>query len=87
MSNNPYTLDHCNDLSRIIGLDLLTDQGNKHVVVSQDYFSKLPMVCTVPNLTIVELLTKGIILFCSVQRLCWMIGTSLLSHLMWDFCS
>ena len=49
---------------RIIGLDIMdlpiTDQGNKHVVVFQDYFSKWPMAFAVPDQKtsrIVELLT------------------------------
>ena len=42
------------------------DQGNKHVVVFQDYFSKWPMVFAVPDQktnAIVELLTKEVIPF------------------------
>ena len=80
---------------QIIGLDIMdlpmTDQGNKHVVVFQDYFSKWPMVFAVPDqktTTIVQLLTKEVIPFCGVpEAVLTDRGTNLLSHLVLDVCS
>ena len=80
---------------QIIGLDIMdlpmTDQGNKHVVVFQDYFSKWPMVFAAPDqktTTIVELLTKEVIPFCGVPEAALTNrGTNLLSHLVLDVCS
>ena len=80
----------------IIGPDIMDllmtdDQGNKHVVVFQDYFSKWPMVFAVPDQktnTIVELLTKEVILFCGAPEAApTNRGTNLLSHLVQDVCS
>ena len=42
-----------------------TEQGNKHVDIFQDYFTKWPMVFAVPD-RIVKLLTKEVILFCGI---------------------
>ena len=80
---------------QILGLDIMdlptTEQGNKHVVVFQDYFTKWPMVFPVPDqktLRIVELLTKEVIPFCGVpEAVLTDRGTNLLSHLMLDICS
>ena len=80
---------------RILGLDIMdlpvTEQGNKHVVVFQDYFTKWPMVFAVPDqktVRIVELLTKEVIPFCGVpEAVLTDRGTNLLSHLMLDVCS
>ena len=80
---------------QIIGLDmmdlLVTEQGNKHVIVFQDYFSKRPMVFPVPDQKtsrIAELLTKEIIPFFGVpEAILTDRGTNLLSHLMLDICS
>ena len=80
---------------QIIGLDIMDlpriDQGNKHVVVFQDYFSKWPMVFAVPDQktnAIAELLTKEVIPFCSVpEAVLTDTGTNLLSHLVRDVCS
>ena len=77
---------------RILGLDIMdlpvTEQGNKHVVVFQDYFTKWPMVFAVPDqktVRIVELLTKEVILFCGVpEAVLTDRGTNFLSHLMLD---
>ena len=69
----------------------VTEQGNKHVVVFQDYFSKWPMVFAVPDQKtsrIAELLTKEIIPFFGVpEAILTDRGTNLLSHLMLDICS
>ena len=80
---------------QILGLDIMdlpaTEQGNKHVVVFQDYFTKWPMVFPVPDqktLRIAELLTKEVIPFCGVpEAVLTDRGTNLLSHLMLDICS
>ena len=80
---------------QIIGLDIMdlpvTEQGNKHVIVFQDYFSKWPMVFPMPDQKtsrIVELLTKEIILFfCVPEAILTDRGTNLLLHLMLDICS
>ena len=80
---------------QIIGLDIMylpmTDQGNKHVVVFQDYFSKWPTVFAVSDQktnTIVQLLTKEVIPFYNVPEAGLTDrGTNLLSHLMLDVCS
>ena len=69
----------------------ITDQGNKHVVVFQDYFSKWPMAFAVPDQKtnrIVELLTKEVISFCGVpEAVLTDRSTNLLSHLLLDICS
>ena len=81
---------------QIIGLDIMDlpitdDQGNKHVVVFQDYFSKWPMVFAVPDQktnAIVELLTKEVIPFYGAsEAVVTDRGTNLLSHLVRDVCS
>jgi len=80
---------------QILGLDIMdlpvTEQGNKHIVVFQDYFTKWPMVFAVPDqktVRIVELLTKEVIPFCGVpEAVLTDRGTNLLSHLMLDVCS
>ena len=82
-------------LFQIIGVDIMdlpvTEQGNKHVVVFQDYFTKWPLVFPVPNqkaLRLVELLTKEVVPFFGVpEALLSDRGTNLLSHLMLDVCS
>ena len=51
-----------------LGLDIKDlPQGNKHIVIFQDYFTKWPMVFAVPD-RIMELLTKEVILFCGVPE-------------------
>ena len=66
----------------------ITEDGNKHVVVFQDYFTKWPMVYPVPDqktTRLVELLTKEIIPFFGVpEALLSDRGTNLLSHLITD---
>ena len=72
-------------------LPMTDDQGNKHVVVFQDYFSKWPMVFAVPDQktnAIVELLTKEVIPFYGAsEAVVTDRGTNLLSHLVRDVCS
>ena len=69
----------------------VTEQGNKHVIVFQDYFSKWSMVFPVPDQKtsrIAELLTKEMIPFFGVpEAILTDRGTNLLSHLMLDICS
>ena len=81
---------------QIIGVDVMdlpiTEDGNKHVVVFQDYFTKWPMVYPVPDqktTRLVELLTKEIIPFFGVPEALLSAdrGTNLLSHLMTDVCA
>ena len=68
----------------------MTESGNKHVVVFQDYFTKWPLVYPVPNqkaIRLVELLTKEVIpLFGVPKALLSDRGTNLLSHVMSDVC-
>ena len=79
---------------QIFGVDLMelpaTSQGNKYVVVFQDFFSKWPLVFPVPDQKserIVKLLADEIIPFCGVpEALLSDHGTNLLSHLMLDVC-
>ncbi|KAL5481633.1 hypothetical protein EMCRGX_G021832 [Ephydatia muelleri] len=79
---------------QIFGVDLMelpaTSQGNKYVVVFQDFFSKWPLVFPVPDQKserIVKLLADEIIPFCGVpEALLSDRGTNLLSHLMLDVC-
>ena len=81
-------------LFQVIGLDLMelpvTSQGNRYVVVFQDFLTKWPMVDPVPDQTterIVKLLTEEIMPFFGVpEALLTERGTNLLSHLMLDDC-
>ena len=80
---------------QIVGVDIMdlpiTQQGNKHVVVFQDFFTKWPLVFPVSDqkaVTLVELLTKEVIPFFGVpEALLSDRGTNLLSHLMRDTCA
>ena len=79
---------------QIIGVDIMelpkTKQGNRYVVVFQDFFSKWPMVYPVPDQKtqrLVKLLTEEVIPFCGVpEALLSDRGANLLSHLMLDVC-
>ena len=79
---------------QIVGVDIMdlptTQQGNKHVVVFQDFFTKWPLVYPVPDqkaTTLVQLLTKEVIPFFGVpEALLSDRGANLLSHLMRDVC-
>ena len=80
---------------QILGVDAMdlpiTEKGNKHVVVFQDYVTKWPLVYPVPHqkeTRLVELLTKEVIPFFGVpEALLSDRGTNLLSNLMRDVCS
>ena len=67
------------------------EQDNKYLIVFQDYFSKWPMVFSMPDQEIsriAELLTKKIIPFIGVpEAILTDRGTNLLSHLMLNICS
>ncbi len=79
---------------QIVGVDVMdlpiTTQGNKHVVVFQDYLTKWPMVYPLPDqkaYRIARLLVDEIILFYGVpENLLSDRGTNLLSSLMKDLC-
>ena len=68
----------------------LTDRGNRHVLVFQDHFTKLPMVYPIPDQKsqrIVQILCDKIIPFFGVlEALLSDRGANLLSHLMMDIC-
>ena len=80
---------------QIVGVDIMdlptTQQGNKHMVVFQDFFSKWPPVFPVSDqktATLVQLLTKEVIpLFGVPEALLSDRGTNLLSHLMHNVCA
>ena len=80
---------------QIVGVDVMDlpmmEDGNKHVVVFQDYFTKWPMVYPVPDkktTPLVELLTEEVVPFFGVpEALLSDRGTNLLSHLMSDVCA
>ena len=80
---------------QILGVDIMdlpmTPQGNKHMVVFLDFFSKWPLVFPVSDqktTTLVQLLTKEVIpLFGVPEALLSDRGTNLLSHLMHDMCA
>jgi hypothetical protein len=60
-------------------------QGNKHVVVFQDFSSKWPLVSDQKTATLMQLLTKEVIpLFGVPEALLSDCGTNFLSHLMHD---
>ena len=64
-------------------------EGNKHVIVFQDFITKWPMVYPVPDqkALIVQLLAEEIVPFFEVQEaLLSDRGTNLLSHLVLDVC-
>lgn len=79
---------------QILGVDVMdlpkTAQGNKHVLVFQDLFTKWPMVYAMPDQKaerIARILVDEIIPFCGVpEALLSDRGTNLLSHLMYDVC-
>ena len=79
---------------QIIGVDImdlpLTANGNRHVVVFQDFLSKWPLVFPVPDQKaerLARLLVNEVVPFCGVpEALLSDRGTNLLSHLMTDVC-
>jgi len=68
----------------------ITTAGNKHVIVFQDYFTKWPIVCPLPDQKahrIARVLVDEVIpLFGMPEALLSDRGTNLLSHLMKDLC-
>ena len=79
---------------QIVGVDIMdlpvTSQGNKHVLVFQDFLTKWPMVYPIPDQKsqrIAEILVQDVIPFFGVpESLLSDRGTNLLSHLMLDVC-
>ena len=79
---------------QIMGVDVMdlpvTDSGNRHVVVFQDFLTKWPMVFPVPDqkaVRLVKLLTEEVIpLFGVPEALLSDRGTNLMSTLMLDIC-
>ena len=79
---------------QILGVDIMdlprTEQGNKHVIVFQDFFTKWPFVFAIPDQKterIAKLLAQEIIPFFGVpEALLSDRGTNLLSHLVLDLC-
>ena len=79
---------------QIIGVDVMdlpvTELGNRHVVVFQDFLTKWPLVFPVPDqkaVRLVKLLTEEVIpLFGVPEALLSDRGTNLMSHLMLDIC-
>ena len=80
---------------QIVGVDVMdlpmTADGNKHMVVFQDYFTKWPMVYPVPDqkaTQLDELLNKEVVpFFGDPEALPSDRGTNLLSHLITDVCA
>ena len=80
---------------QIMGVDImdlpLTDKGNRHVVVFQDFLSKWPLVFPVPDQKaerLARLLVDEVVPFCGVpEALLSDRGANLLSHLMTDVCN
>ncbi len=79
---------------QIVGVDIMdlpkTQQGNKHVLVFQDFFTKWPLVYPMPDQKasrITRLLAEEVVPFFGVpESLLSDRGTNLLSHLMLDVC-
>ena len=76
---------------QIWGVDIMdlpkTEQGNQHVIVFQDLFTKFPMVFPAPDqkaIHIVRLLTEEIVPLFGVPEA--LLSDNLLSHLMADVC-
>lgn len=80
---------------QIVGVDVMdlpkTTDGNRHVIVFQDYLTKWPLVYPIPDqksLRIVKLLVEEVIPFFGVpEALLSDRGTNLLSNLMKDICN
>lgn len=79
---------------QIVGVDImdlpLTNSGNKHVLVFQDYFTKWPLVYPIPDQKtqrIVDILVHDLVpVFGTPESLLSDRGTNLLSHLMTEVC-
>ena len=77
---------------QILAIDVMdlpaTCQGNKHVVVFQDYLTKWPMVYAIPDQKAHRILVEEVIPFLGVsEALLSDRGANLLSHLMRDVCT
>ena len=81
-------------LFQIVGVDVmelpLTEQGNRYVLVFQDFLSKWPLVFPMPDqksIWIAQILGQEVVpLFGVPEALLSDRGTNLLSHLMLDIC-
>ena len=79
---------------QIVGIDIMelpkTSNGNRYVVVFQDFLSKWPMVFPVADqkaITLAKLLVQEVVPFMGMpEALLSDRGTNLLSHLMMDIC-
>ena len=79
---------------QIVGVDIMelpkTTQGNKYVLVFQDFLTKWPMVYPIPDQKsqrIAEILVQEVVPFFGVpENLLSDRGANLLSHLMMDIC-
>ena len=78
---------------QIVGVDIMdlpiTTQGNKHVLVFQDFLTKWPMVYSIPDQksqSIAEILVQEVVPFGVPESLLSDRGANLLSHLMTDVC-
>ena len=84
-----------NRIFQIVGVDIMelprTTQGNRYVVVFQDFLSKFPLVFPVPDqksLWIAKLLVEEVVpLFGVPEALLSDRGANLLSHLMKELCA
>ena len=84
-----------NRIFQIVGVDIMelprTTQGNKYVVIFQDFLSKFPLVFPTPDqksLRIAKLLVEEVVpLFGVPEALLSDRGANLLSHLMQDVCT
>ena len=80
---------------QIIGVDIMdlpvTESGNRHVVVFQDFLTKWPLAFPVPDqkaIRLVRVLTEEVIPWFGVpDALLSDRGTNLMSHLMLDICN
>ena len=88
---HPIPVQQAFQIVRVDVMDLpLTESGNKHVLVFQDFLTKWPMVYPIPNqqtVHIVQLFAEQVVpMFGVPQALLSDRGTNLLSHLMLDCC-
>ena len=82
-------------LFQIVGVDVMelprTEQGNRYVLVFQDFLSKWPLVFPMPDqksIRIAQILVQEVVpLFGVPEALLSDRGTNLLSHLMQDICT
>ena len=82
-------------LFQIVGVDVMelpcTEQGNRYVLVFQDFLSKWPLIFPMPDqksIRIAQILVQEVVpLFGVPEALLSDRGTNLLSHLMQDICT